>query len=50
MDWTNVILTIFISVTGAIVTSLVTLGKYREKVDRIEKDLDKTEENVLENS
>ncbi len=38
MDWITLVISVLISVLGAVATSFLTLGKYKEKVDRLEKD------------
>lgn len=41
MEWLSLVITIVVSILTAIATSFLTLGKYKEKVDRLEKDVDK---------
>lgn len=40
-NWINLGISIALSIIGAITTSLLTMGKYREKIDRLEKDVEK---------
>ncbi len=37
MDWITLVVSVLISLLGAVATSFLTLGKYKEKVDQLEK-------------
>ena len=42
MEWISLGVSVALSVTGAIFASLLTMGKYKEKIDRLEKDVEKS--------